>query len=432
MKTLPDSPDVAVIGAGPVGCVTALAFASQGTKVLLLEAQSKQCKPLAGEWLHPPAVEILKRLEIDLASEPFQYTMGQGFVVFPEDGSEPIKLNYPDGGMGFSFEHSQLISTLRQATASHPCIHLSIGAKVINIEGQQITFENLQSRDTKTIAVERIVGADGRASVARKSLGIPNECTLISYMAGVQLEDVELPFERFGHVLLGGPGPVLIYRTKPSQIRICLDVPIHAHKGIDYLWDAYSRVIPKVLLPAFQQALQNRSVVWVANQFNPRTHYGRPGLALVGDATGHFHPMTAAGMTMGFVDGECLVSSQSFKNYRRERKFRTYVPEMLATTLHQVFSRDDESAMAIRRAIYWMWRQNPTYRTNTMHLLSGARTNLLFFSGSFLMGVAVAVASVIRENLHINHWRHGTQVLRAIGQWLQSPAKLAMSRFRQN
>ncbi len=32
---------------------------------------------------------------------------------------------------------------------------------------------------------------------------------------------------------------------------------------------------------------------------------------LVGDAVGQFHPLTAVGMTIGFVDGECFSRSVS-------------------------------------------------------------------------------------------------------------------------
>ena len=79
------------------------------------------------------------------------------------------------------------------------------------------------------------------------------------------------------------------------------------------------------------------------------------GDSQVGDATGYFHPITASGMTIGFMDVECLIRSKSFENYQCQRKFQTYVPEMLAMTLHELFRRDDESAVAIRRAIYQMW-----------------------------------------------------------------------------
>lgn len=430
IKSPPIFPDVAVIGAGPVGCVTALAFADHGAKVLLLEAQPENTKRLAGEWLHPPGVEILQRLSIKLNINSSEYFAGKGFVVFPDDGSEPIKLNYPDGAVAISCEHKKLVFALREVANAHPNIHFWAGAKVIDIEGQKLTFEHIQQGYSQTISVEQIVGADGRASFARKALGIANNKVLVSYMAGVLLEDVELPFAGFGHVFLGGPGPALMYRIGKNQIRICLDVPIHSQKQVAYLWDAYSTVFPKVLLPAFRQALQNNFVVWVANQFSSRTHYGRPGLSLVGDATGHFHPMTATGMTMGFLDGECLVQSHNFARYQRQRKLGTYVPEMLATTLHEVFSRDDDSAVAIRKAIYQMWRQNPSYCERTMRLLSGAEANLLSFSGAFLKGVMTAVDYVLKDTASNHQWQHGTQVLQSLGQWLQSPTKLALSRLR--
>ena len=218
------------------------------------------------------------------------------------------------------------------------------------IEGQRLCFESGLGTETRTVSAERIVGADGRSSVARKAIGIRSERTLVSYMAGVLLEDVELPFEGFGHVFLGGPGPVLAYRIGERQVRVCLDVPAHAQKKPAYLWDTYSPLLPAQLLPAFREALSNGTAVWVANQHSSRTHYGCEGLALVGDATGHFHPMTATGMTVGFLDAECLVRSQSFEEYRRARTFGTYVPEMLATTLHQVFAGSDDSAVAIRKA----------------------------------------------------------------------------------
>jgi squalene monooxygenase len=428
MNTLPISPDAAVIGAGPVGCVTALAFAHSGAQVLLLEAQPQNVKRLAGEWLHPPGVEVLKRFDVGLALKALGYSTGKGFVVFPDDNTQPIELNYPEGMMGLSCEHGEFVSSLRETVAFHPNIHFILGSRVTHISGQQISFENVNNRETQTISVERIVGADGRSSVARKALGISNDRTLVSYMAGVLLEDVELPYEGFGHVFLGGPGPALVYRIGARQIRICLDVPIHSQKKADYLWDAYSPVFPKVLQEAFRQALENRPVIWVANQFSSRTHYGRHGLALVGDATGHFHPMTAAGMTMGFLDGECLVRSKNFEDYRRERNYHTYVPEMLANTLHEVFSQDDDSAVALRKAIYQMWRRNPAYSVHTMRLLSGAETNVLSFSGSFLRGVALAVAYVVKDTASKRQWRHGTHVLQSFSQWLQSPTASLLQR----
>ena len=422
-------PDVAVIGAGPVGCVTAVALAHRGAKVMLLEAQPQKKKRLAGEWLHPPSLKVLERLGILLAFETVNYATGLGFVVFTDDGTEPIPLHYPNRAMGISCEHNRIVSTMRKAAADCEGVDYIPNARVMQIQGRQLTFKDRQRGENLTISSPLIVGADGRSSVARKALGITDNPKLISYIAGVLLEDVELPFEGFGHLFLGGPGPALVYRIGDNQIRICLDVPLGFPKKPVDLWDAYSPILPSGLLARFRQILEKEQVAWVANNYSSRIHYGRKGLALVGDATGYFHPMTATGMTVGFIDAECLVRSKSFNEYQSQRSWGTYVPEMLATTLYEVFCRDDESAVAIRRAIYKMWRQDPKERIRTMHLLSGAQTNIVHFTGSFGKGLAIAVKFVIKENVSKGQWLHLLKVLGDLAQWLRSPIVIALSRL---
>src|SRR5688572_937896 len=120
--------DVAVIGAGPVGCATALAFARRGAHVLLLEANPKAAGRLAGEWLHPPAVEALAELGVSLEPER-PYTTGRGFVVFPDDGSRPIVLPYENNWFGHSLHHERLVETLRSHLVEHPAIEYVEHAK---------------------------------------------------------------------------------------------------------------------------------------------------------------------------------------------------------------------------------------------------------------------------------------------------------------
>ena len=421
--------DVAVIGAGPIGTVAAIALARSGAKVILLEAQPEKKKQIAGEWLHPPGLEILERLGILLAFERVNHATGHGFVIFPDDGSKPIKLRYPNRKMGMSCEHNLIVSTLRKVAANCEGIHYIPNARVTQIQGQHLSFKDLKRIETFNISSQLIVAADGRSSLAHKVLGISYKPKLISYIAGVLLEDVELPFEGFGHVFLDGPGPALVYRISDNQVRICLDVPLDFPKRNVDLWNAYSPVLPSELLARFRQVLEKKQVAWVANGYRSRIDYGLPGIALVGDATGYFHPMTATGMTVGFMDVDCFVRTQSFKKYQRQRNFGTYVPELLATTLYEVFSRDDDTVVALRRAIYQMWRQEPKECVRTMHLLSGAQLNIMHFTGSFYKVLMIAVKSVIRENVSKGQWRHLFKVLVDFNQWLRAPIFIALSRI---
>ena len=74
--------DVAIVGAGPVGSLCALAHARKGARVVLLEGSPNASRRLAGEWLHPPAARMLREFGIDLETQSCS-TEGRGFVVFP-------------------------------------------------------------------------------------------------------------------------------------------------------------------------------------------------------------------------------------------------------------------------------------------------------------------------------------------------------------
>jgi squalene monooxygenase len=423
-----DSLDVFVIGAGPVGCVTALCYAQQGARVLLLEAYSQAAKRFAGEWLHPPAVKILQQLGIDLHFKEMHYPTGKGFVVFPEDGTAPIQLHYPDGEVGFSCEHHVLLTRLREAVIAQRNIQFLDHARVIHIEQQQITFAKRGSERIHTASVPLIVGADGRGSWVRKRLGISVANTPISYMAGILLKDVEMPFEGFGHVILGGVGPVLMYRIGANSVRLCLDVPAAVSRDVMTLWTGYHSVLPPAFHSALQQALERNEINWVTNQFCPRIYYGRSGLALVGDATGFFHPLTAAGMTIGFLDSTCLLHSQRFGDYQKARFWGSYVPELLATVLYNVFAQQDESAAALRQAIYHMWREDSGECHRTMQLLSGVKTNVLVFSVSFLKGLLLAVQDIVYCKVRQGQWNQTLPALKAFSQWLTMPFQLILRR----
>lgn len=252
-------------------------------------------------------------------------------------------------------------------------------------------------------------------------------------MAGVLMSGVELSFEGYGHVLLGNPGLALIYRIGNNKIRACFDVPIdkfqHCPDKVAYLWDTYSPILPDVLRSALREALSNQNIVWSANQFCPRLNYGRQGLVLVGDAAGYCHPMTATGMTLGFQDVECLISSQNFKQFKRDRLIHTYVPELLATSLYQVFTRQDPSAVAIRQAIYQMWREDPGECHRTMSLLSGSETNLLQFSKPFFKGVKIALIQIVKDNVVRGKWLDLLQIITSFCEWLQMPVAIALPRI---
>lgn len=418
--------DVAVIGAGPVGSVTAIAYAKKGASVLLLEANPKACGRLAGEWLHPGAVEILRDLDVDLApSQP--YETGRGFVVYPDDGSRPIALPYEAGSFGVSLHHERLVDQLRTKATSFSNIEYLEHAKATRIVGQNLTYQT-KAGTMKTVFADQIVGAAGRSSVAHAALGVGGNAGTYSRMAGILLENTELPFEGYGHVCLGAMGPILIYRLSHAHIRVCIDVPLSVRIQRDkeaVLYESYAYALPESLREPFRRALLSGDIAWATNQTRARVNFGRPGLALVGDAVGHHHPLTALGMTLGFQDAVSLARSPDFATFRKDRSVNSRVPEMLAVALYEVFADTHDEVVETRRAIYDLWRQSPSERFRTMRFLACQETSALAFGSSFFKAMVIAARKLVTQGADTSQWSHVKDMTGELGsriRWLLAGA----------
>lgn len=405
--------DVAVIGAGAAGCVTALAFARRGAQVLLLEAHPGASSRLAGEWLHPAGVRVLDSLGLGGLADLPGHAPGRGFVIYPADGGAPVHLEYPGGSLGLTCDHARLVAALREAAAAHPHVTYVPFANPTRLDGQRLTIER-DGHAPQSVVAGAIVGADGRSAVTRKWLRLRDDRVAVSCTAGLLLENVELPHEGLGHLMLTGPGPAFIYRIGPRHVRACLDMPAGVPPAGDqaaYLWNAYGAALPEILQPAFRRALETRPIMWATNYFRARAAYGRPGLALVGDAVGHFHPMTAVGLTLALQDGECLARSATFESYRRERTALSHVPEIMAMVLYEVFAARDGGARALRAETFRMLRGDAAARNRTMRLLAADDPGVLSLSRPFLTAAAMTTARVIQDVLSTQRLPHGVRVL---------------------
>lgn len=420
------APDVAIIGGGPVGCVAALAFARRGAQVTLLEARPGTVRRLAGEWLHPRGVQVLERIGAgDLLATAGR---GRGLLVFPEDRSDPIALDYPAGSTSLCCEHGELVTALRQAAAAHPGVRFLAPARVTAITGDELRYEIAGRPGTSSLRAGLIVGADGRTSVARRALGLDASRHFYSAMAGLILEDGELPAEGYGHVLLSGPGPILAFRLGPRRIRVCVDVPLGPEgrrPSAERLWQDYGPALPEPFRASFGRALRTRPIAWNANQRCPRTDYGREGLALVGDAVGHFHPLTATGMTVGFLDAECLAASGSVAEYRRLRSRDSYVPEVLALVFYDLLMQEDRGSRALLHGMYTIWRRAARERERAVALLSGGNLSPGTFGSAYLSAVDAAVRNLVRDNAAAHTWRQLPGDLLGLGAWLRWPVVCA-------
>ncbi len=432
IEQLENTYDAIVIGAGPSGTTCALALAKKNKTVLLVEAAPKANQRLAGEWLHPPAVRALQSLGVPPIAAAAEHAPGRGFVVYPDDGGEPILLPYPNGSVALSCDHSDFVDELRAFAVKHPLITYAPGFRATQIESGSVTLVGPDRSTPRTIETPLCVGADGRSSVTRRALGLPGAHPPLSYMAGLTIRVEELPFEGFGHVILGGPGPVTIYRISKERVRVCLDLPADQadRRDPEFLWRAFHPVLPVALREPFRESLAHTKLSWAATRFCPRTHYGRDGIALAGDAVGYFHPLTAVGMTLGIGDAIDLAESDSVESYQRRREKKSYVAELLSSALYHVFQRDDSGAESIRLAVYKMWGDSVRDRERTMRILTGDDHRSLSFAMTFLKVAAGAVSYLGQRRggllTTLARWDELQRIFANYGGWLQWPAASLM------
>ena len=376
--------DIVVVGAGPAGCAVARAYALAGQRVVLLEAeeQGKSRKRFAGEWLHPQGVDALKKLGFDAITAMQGRPQGRGFVVYPGHGESPVKLDYVEGQRGLAFHHGDLVDEMRQVVAQTEGVTFRQGVRVATVDDAGVTLES-----GERVEASRVIGADGRSSVVRRSLRGSGSHKAMSAMTGILLEGVKAPYPEYGHVFLGKPSFLLGYEIAPSVVRICVDVPLKYKtemKDPEWLIAATRDTLPPVWRKPCEEQIRGGHLRWQANHFLARADYGNGHRVLIGDAAGHTHPLTATGITNGLVDAMELVEKKDFREFARSRRRACRVPELLSRALYDCFSKEDAFSQSLRRAVVSLWRNDQKERDRTMGLLMGNGRSFLTFAGPFL------------------------------------------------
>ena len=412
--------DIVVVGAGPAGCAVARAYALAGQRVVLLEAeeQGKSRKRFAGEWLHPQGVDALKKLGFSAITAMQGRPQGRGFVVYPGHGESPVKLDYVEGQRGLAFHHGDLVDEMRQVVAQTEGVTFRQGVRVAAVDDNGVTLES-----GERVEARRVIGADGRSSVVRRSLRGAGSHKAMSAMTGILLEGVKAPYPEYGHVFLGKPSFLLGYEIAPSVVRICVDVPLKYKtemKDPEWLIAAIRDTLPPVWRKPCEEQIRGGHLRWQANHFLARADYGNGHRVLIGDAAGHTHPLTATGITNGLVDALELVEKKDFRDFARSRRRACRVPELLSRALYDCFSKEDAFSQSLRRAVVSLWRNDQKERDRTMGLLMGNGRSFLTFAGPFLKAL-------------IGAWRGRDNTttmgadLASIASWIRLPMAYAMA-----
>jgi squalene monooxygenase len=400
--------DIAIVGAGFTGAFAAAALADGRRRIVVLDAHPAGRPQFGGELIHASGIDMLLGLGLWHVIEGANGERVDGFRVTAGPDEQPVALPYRDVPAlrpgGLSLEHQEIVARIRTHLASCPGVEMRTGQRVVDVlrTGACVTGVRTAAGDDVHAALTLV--ADGRHSRLRKTLGIRARQRAVSLSALILARDESLPTPGYAHICLGGPGPVLAYGLHNRDVRFCADVPLASNitreRVVSQLREHYASMLPPTLRGELLRALESSPVELCGNYMVQTDRCTVPGAALLGDAAGCSHPLTASGMTNSLSDirilseelrmGETLDQALSRYEVRRDRFVR--IREILAEELYEAFRAQEAGARAIRTGILRYWRSSPRGRAATVALLSGDDARLSTFVTEYLR--------VFRESLH--------------------------------
>jgi squalene monooxygenase len=376
--------EVIVVGGGFTGTAFAGAMSQRGAKVQVFEAAESTINAYRGELIHPRGVRALDQLGL---KEPLFSGGGvpvTGFAVSPAPEQPAVLLPYgAEHGPGLGIEHHTMVLKMREVVSANPLVTITKSARIVELlrEGDRIV--GVKKEDGTEIRADLVVIADGRASRLRPLLGIEPKIRLLSYSIVVGVDGSLLPHQGHGHVFLGGPGPILVYPYGAALARFCIDLPVGLAKGRDAILEVlkkdYAPVVPSPLREALIGALERDPLEGIATHGISTAACAVPGAALIGDAAGCGHPLTASGLTNAMNDvltlSELVASKgptdAALEQYQRDRYSFIRMRELFTEALYEVFRAHDTGAKALQAGIFRYWTGSERARSASMDILAG-------------------------------------------------------------
>ncbi|XP_061676559.1 squalene monooxygenase [Syngnathoides biaculeatus] len=420
-------PDVVIVGAGVLGSALAAVLARDGRRVTVVERDLKEPDRIVGELLQPGGYLALKELGLEGSVEGLDAHLVHGYVIHDMESSSEVEIPYPQAEenvqCGRAFHHGRFIMGLRRAAQEEPNVTF-IEGNVTSLEEEDgcvtgIQYKDKNSGEVKEVHAALTVVADGCFSKFRKNL-VSGKAHISSHFVGCLMKDCPQFKANHAELVLANPSPVLIYQVSSSHTRVLVDIRGEMPRDLpQYLAEKIHPQLPVHLKEPFMEALQNDRVRSMPASFLPPSPVNKSGVLLLGDAYNMRHPLTGGGMSVALNDVRIWRSLlrnipdlcddrallQAKKKFHWERKSsHSFVVNVLAQALYELFAATDESLHELRKACFHYFRLGGECIAGPIGLLSVLSPKPMILIGHFFAVALYAVYFNFKsESWHSKH-----------------------------
>ena len=278
--------DIVVIGAGPAGSCAAQAAAQRGAKVLLIDRRQRlgipvQCAEFVPQWISRHAsfssTCIMQRVEKMVTHLP-------------------DRIAYEMKSPGYMLDRSLFDKELA-ASAILSGAKISIGTKAIGLSPEGLVVERGSKKET--IPSKVFIGADGASSSIARFVGQPPLKTIAALQYEVVISEPRNHADVYFHKDYEGGYAWFFPKGKKANAGVGVvtsktsQLPDLLGNFLDFLMES--------------KKLRGIQVVSKTGGLIPCEFYQKnlfKNVLLIGDAAGHAHPITGAGILNAVMGGE--------------------------------------------------------------------------------------------------------------------------------
>lgn len=390
--------DIIVIGAGVAGGIFA-ASQPASTRILVVERDLTEPDRIIGELMQPRGIQALNEMNLGHLLEGIDAQEVNGYNLIK--GSERFTINYDEvekGIHGIGLRNGKFLTNIRKELQQRENITLVQGnITQILQENNTVTGVSYTQEDGTTVSqhAKLTIVSDGPMSMLRDKLSKVNK-KVTSYFMGLVLKDLDLEFPSYGHMIVTGEFPILVYPIHTNAYRILIDypggkAPKMGKDSIERIKESVVKILPQEMVASFLKALEEDQFKVMPNHSMKNQAFRMKGAVLLGDSLNMRHPLTGGGMTATFTDILCLNEQLAGIDFRDETKLQSAVNayynsrgknvetiNILANALYGVFTNDE-----LKEACFEYLQKGGEQATGPLSILSGINRNKQFLLKHF-------------------------------------------------